>query len=790
LIFRISTLIVAAVLLGPAMAWAYLTDAASHPPPTSGPYAYYSTYGSFGPDQTGFIGKGQAFIDPVFGSTIRRLTNETDRESNSDIYGKNGFWNSDGTLMFHNAATSKTIIDTTTGALVRSNVPGNYDGSFAPDDPDTWYYFSGASLRRYSVATGTTSLVKTFSATLGALGGSVDWVDRTGRYMVLNIGGTARVWDKQEDVLYEGAVPGNAGDGWVGISPDARYVVASINDKRSYAINHATRTVNTAGVMFWSLCGGHGDLVSATDGKTYFVTWECYEDPGVWAVDVSLSQTAANRQKQRDDNRRLFATEWVDDGHMAAAAGGLFQDWAFISVESNDDAFTDGVSGWRSHKQEIVMANVLTGEIRRLAHHRSRGIGASYYYQPRVSVSWDGTRVAWASNFGYAGPNYGDIYSILLAGSPPPVSPTVTFVNPANNATVSGAATVTMVAAGGSGSGYTYRLTVDGITVYTGTNGTFSWNTTTVSNGEHTLGATVTDSADRTGTASRLVTVSNAASTPLVVKFTKPNNNATVSGSTTVTWSASGGSGTGYTYTLAVDGTVVHSGTRRTFAWNTAGAGNGSRTLKATVTDAAAGTATVSRVVMVSNTTPSPTVTFSAPASNATVSGNTPVTWSASGGSGTGYTYKLAVDGITVYNGASATFVWNTTTATNASHTLKATVTDSAGKTGTASRTVTVSNGPPPTGLVATFTSPASGAELSGTRTIGMKVTGSTASTRTFKFYMDIYLVWQTTTTGTTASYEFDTNWWATDGAHTLKLTVTDSAGKSNTTTIPITVVN
>jgi len=200
---------------------AYVTDSGTHAPPTTGEYAYYSTFGSFGPDRPGFLGAGQTYVDPVFGSTVRRLTNDMGRESSSDIYGRNGYFNADGTLMFHNAGTSKTIINTTTGAVVRSNVPGNYDGSFAPDDPDTWYYFNGASLAKYSVATGTTSTVKTFSATLGALGGSVDWIDRTGRYMVLNIGGSARVWDKQADLLYAGAVPGNAGDGWVGISPDA-----------------------------------------------------------------------------------------------------------------------------------------------------------------------------------------------------------------------------------------------------------------------------------------------------------------------------------------------------------------------------------------------------------------------------------------------------------------------------------------------------------------------------------------------------------------------------------------
>ncbi len=772
---------------------AYVTDSVTHAPPTTGAYAYYSTFGTFGPDRAGFPALGQTFVDPVFGSTIRRLTSETGQASSSDIYAKNGFWNSDGTRMLHrNPTDDRVIIDTTTGAVVRSNVPGDFDGSFAPDDPDTWYYFNGANLEKFSVATGTTSVVKTFPGTLGGLGGSTDWVDNSGRYMVLNIGGSVRVWDKQSDVLYAGALAGNVGAGWAGISPDGKYVVAAGDEKRSFAINHTTRTVNTTGVMFWSLCGDHGDLVSATNGKTYFVTWECHSDPGVWAVDITIPQTVANLAKQRTDNTKLIAMDWTDnDGHISAVSRGAFQDWAYVSIISADDSFTAGVSSWRPYKQEIVMANVLTGEVRRLAHHRSRGIDGSYRYQPRVSAGWDGTRVAWASNFGYNSPGYGDIYTILVGSAdlPPTGAPTVTFANPALNATVSGTTTVTMTGTGGSGTGYTYRFTVDGSTVYVGTNGTFGWNTTTVGNGSHTLVATVTDSATNTGTASRVVTVSNSIVTtpPTVTLHRTPAANAIVSGLTTLTWSAAGGSGP-YTYRLTVDGTTVYSGPNRTIAWNTTTVTNGSHTFAVTATDSAAKTGTASRVVRVSNAA-APTVTFSAPAANATVKGSATVTWAASGGSGTGYTYKLAVDGITVYSGTSKAFTWNTTTATNGSHTLVVTVTDSAARTATASRVVTVSNAATTTGLVAAFTSPTAGAMLGCSQTIGMQVTGSTASTRTFKFYVDIYLVSETTVTGTTASYVLDTNWWAGSGPHTLKLEVTDSAGRNATTTMPVNVL-
>lgn len=60
-----------------------------------------------------------------------------------------------------------------------------------------------------------------------------------------------------------------------------------------------------------------------------------------------------------------------------------------------------------------------------------------------------------------------------------------------------------------------------------------------------------------------------------------PKASATVSGTTTVTISATGG--TGYQYTLKRDGVVIYSGTNATFSWNT--------TLTATVTASGTGAA-------------------------------------------------------------------------------------------------------------------------------------------------------------------------------------------------------
>ena len=508
---RAALIAVGLLLLGSLPSEGFLLDDTTHRPPSTGGLAYYSTYGSFGPDQAGFPGKGQSFVDPVFGSTIRRLTSDFPNSSASDIYAKNGFWNADGTRMIHGTPSGYSIIDTTTGAVVRTGVPGNFDGSFAPDDADTWYYFSGSSLRKYSISSGTTALVKSFGSTLGSLGGSVDWIDASGRYMVLRIGSSIRVWDKSTDTLYAGNVPGGSDAGWIGISPDGKYVVATSGDvdKYSYAINHSANSVNTTGVLFWTLCGDHGDLVSASDGKTYLVTAECYTEAAIYAVDVSIPQSASNREKQRSDNRKLYHYDWNDDMHFSGVSKGAMKDWVFASVESYDDNFTSSVTTWRPYKQEIVMANVLTGEVRRMAHHRSRGLSQSYYHQPRVSTSWDGAKVAWASNFGYNGGDYADIYAINVSGdsAPPPpppgddtTRPTISITAPAASATVTGKITLKATASDNVG--------VVGVRFYV--NGKKqgaedvappyqrAWDTAALTAGTYTIKATARDAAGNT----------------------------------------------------------------------------------------------------------------------------------------------------------------------------------------------------------------------------------------------------------------------------------------------------
>src|SRR5206468_827181 len=118
-----------------------------------------------------------------------------------------------------------------------------------------------------------------------------------------------------------------------------------------------------------------------------------------------------------------------------------------------------------------------------------------------------------------------------------------------------------------------------------------SWDTTTASNGSHTLTAVARDAAGKGASwAAVTVTVSNAPppdTTPPTVAITSPSEGATVSGAVTVAASASDNVGVAGVQ-FFVDGAPL--GAEDTTApyaaaWDTTTASNGSHTLTAVARD-------------------------------------------------------------------------------------------------------------------------------------------------------------------------------------------------------------
>jgi hypothetical protein len=361
------------------------------------------------------------------------------------------------------------VIDVAAGQVTHNGIPiGTLPGDegFDPVNANVLYYHSGSSIHQVTLnSNGAWTDAIYFTApggqTLRGMGETINWLDAGGRYMVVRYGPepSVHLYDRQNLAAgpyanpVDGASTIDTGS-YVGITPDGQFLVGYqgadgtagryyMGQGVSWKIDHANRAIAASANVFWSLCGDHGAFISASDGHDYMVVSNCNNFAELWRVDITnhiggLDETA---QKALPHNNRLIAwPTWNEVGsHVSTVATGPLRDWAFYATEDGTDMFNSGaadmttgnITPWHAYRQEIVAVNVLTGEIQRLAHHRSRSVSADYYSQPRVSTSWGGKYVGWASNFNQSG--VVDIYAVQFAAPSdtlPPTAPTGMHVTP------------------------------------------------------------------------------------------------------------------------------------------------------------------------------------------------------------------------------------------------------------------------------------------------------------------------------------------------------------------------
>jgi hypothetical protein len=277
-------------------------------------------------------------------------------------------------------------------------------------------------------------------------------------------------------------------------------------------------------------------------------------------------------------------------------------------------------------------------------------------------------------------------------------APTVTVTNPAQGAAVAGTITLSATAADNVGVA-SVQFTLDGVNL--GAEDTAapyqaSWNSASVPNGVHVLGAIARDATGNHQNAAVTVTVFNDTTAPTVA-MTSPTNGTTVAGTVTIGASASDNVGVaGVQFTL--DG--VNLGAERTAApyqvsWNSGSVPNGAHVLGALARDAAGNLNNTSVSVTTANDSTPPSVAITSPADGAIVTGTITVSASASDNVAV-VGVQFALDGVNL--GAEVTAApyqaaWDSTAVSNGAHVLSAVARDAAGNHQTVSVNVIALNG-------------------------------------------------------------------------------------------------
>lgn len=264
------------------------------------------------------------------------------------------------------------------------------------------------------------------------------------------------------------------------------------------------------------------------------------------------------------------------------------------------------------------------------------------------------------------------------------------------------------------------------------------------------------------------------------VSLTAPLNGATITGTQTVTATATNAVGVQF----KADGVNIGSeDTSPPYSvnWNSTSVANGTHTLSAVARNSAGITATSSISVNVNNQVLAPSVSLTAPANGATVNGTLSITASATNTLGV----QFKIDGVNLGSEDTAspyTISWDSTSVLNGSHTLSAVARNVAGITATSAVTVSVNNQIPVPAVA--ITSPADGATISGT--IG--IIASATNTVAVQFKVD-GVNFGSEDTNSPYAITWDSTSVA-DGTHAVSAVARNSAGVTASATISLNVNN
>ncbi len=281
--------------------------------------------------------------------------------------------------------------------------------------------------------------------------------------------------------------------------------------------------------------------------------------------------------------------------------------------------------------------------------------------------------------------------------------------------------------------------------------------------------------------------------TPPSVYLTQPANNATVSGSVTVSANASDDSGVVSKVEFYQGSNLLGASTNSPYmyTWDTTQVVNGSYSLTAKAFDVSGNSATSSQItVTVSNAVPdtaNPTVSLTAPANNATVSGSVAVSANASDNSGVVSKVEFYRDTTTLIatdTTAPYSTTWNSTAVANGSHTISAKAYDPSNNASTSTVTVNVVNAAPSSPTV-TITSPTSSTVPANGNVKFTATATSAQGISSIKLYVDTVLK-QTCTAVTTCSYTVNVKNLSV-GNHVLSATAISTANLSTTVSKTVT---
>lgn len=360
---------------------------------------------------------GTPFMDPVFDTSLRRVSNTSDSGGfETQTYSQLQAFSSDNAYILLSGSNGYVIRRLSDLSLVAGLDTSEWNAPrWHPVMSHTLVHFDSNAdttirLQFTDVDTFTTTTVFTFPSQYNYIlvNQSFDEISEDGRWLAGMVIRNDRkrvifALDVQNGVLtvelpisdlYAGDCQpdpewGEVEPDWVGVSPLGRYLVVQWKrDGITRCSGMETFDLQTGNFVGRVYDGHqHGDLGIDSDGTTeFFMTFEMSSTfdnnrPAIGMRELPGTPTVSQPSY-------LQVLDWGNAGHISCRGpNGV----GLISCNGWN------VNGWNPFERELFL-QYTDGSVLRLAHHRSSSCG--YWVQPRASISRDGRYIVFTSDWG------------------------------------------------------------------------------------------------------------------------------------------------------------------------------------------------------------------------------------------------------------------------------------------------------------------------------------------------------------------------------------------------------
>jgi hypothetical protein len=365
---------------------------------------------------------GVSVTDPVFGTTVKRLTNALTSGSLgiAPQYSKRQAWNANDSLMLLLNCDDGyfSLYDGNTGQFIRplDDPPvGGEDVFWHPTNKYRIIYAGDSILYSYDIRTNERTPLHVFTA--------YTWINTRGEGNLSNDGryyafigqnydyGTGEV-TFSDIVVYDlvmdqvialmpvthdstaGAID------WISISPSGNYVVVDHSDSDS-ARHHGVEVYDRNLNFLWQrpVGAGHSDLGLDTYNQDFLVK-------DVYGVDSNVMRICKYRLSN-GVSTTLLTLDWTFDMHLSCRNVNR-PGYCFVSTFDYIGRLTDDSLSWLPFEDEVFALKLDgSGYTERIAHHHSKRFStytpnpdsSVYWAEPHATVNRSGTKILWGSNW-------------------------------------------------------------------------------------------------------------------------------------------------------------------------------------------------------------------------------------------------------------------------------------------------------------------------------------------------------------------------------------------------------